>query len=68
MGNQLIKDYDIDKEQVCEGGACGLWKIYNGKKQDNTKRLVSIFIFDKSKASKIKKSREDVYTFLKREP
>lgn len=34
MGNQLIKDYDIQKDVTGEGGPGGHWKIYKGKKRD----------------------------------
>lgn len=32
MGNQLIKNYDIDKDPYSEGGLCSIWKIYRGVK------------------------------------
>jgi SCY1-like protein 2 len=67
MGNQLIKDYEIFKDDHFVGGAGGLWKIYSGRKLDKSAREVSIFIFDKKQVSKLKKSREDFYNFMRKE-
>jgi hypothetical protein len=46
MGNQLIKNFDVDKDPISIGGLNGLWKIYNGYKQDKARTPVSVFMFD----------------------
>ena len=68
MGNQLIKNYDIEKEPKAVGGIGSLWKIYQAVKQDKTKQEVSIFMFDKKVLDKIKKvEKEDFLVFLRKE-
>lgn len=69
MGNQLFKNYDVEKEPCCVGGHNGVWKIYNGVKQDSTKRKVSIWTFDKKNITDkaAKAAREEIAAFLKKE-
>jgi hypothetical protein len=47
MGNQLIKEYDIFKDSIAQGGSNALWKIYKAVTNNSIKREVSIFIFEK---------------------
>eukprot|EP01017_Pseudomicrothorax_dubius_P013364 TRINITY_DN1584_c0_g2_i1.p1 TRINITY_DN1584_c0_g2~~TRINITY_DN1584_c0_g2_i1.p1 ORF type:complete len:960 (-),score=147.21 TRINITY_DN1584_c0_g2_i1:2958-5837(-) len=68
MGNQLIKDYTIEKEPYGSAGLGNLWKIYRGVRTDASRRLVTIFILEKKQFKKIPKaSREQIYTIIRRE-
>ena len=71
MGNQLIKNYDIQKDSNGVGGFSSLWRIYPGVRQDKTTQgpnMVSIFMLDKKFLDRAGKNiREDLYTFLRKE-
>ncbi|KAM3131044.1 hypothetical protein pb186bvf_016856 [Paramecium bursaria] len=67
MGNQWIKDYDIDKKPFSSGGVGNIWKIHNAKKQ---KEEFSVFIFDKrclDKVIKNDKEKEQIFITLRKE-
>ena len=72
MGNQLIKNYDIQKDSTGVGGFNSFWKIYPGLRQDKTSsgpNMVSVFMLDKKFLDKASKSiREDLCVFLRKEP
>lgn len=71
MGNQLIKNYDIQKDCSGVGGYNSYWKIYPGLRQDRSLQgpnQVSIFMLDKKFLDKASKAiREDLYVFLRKE-
>lgn len=71
MGNQLIKNYDIQKEPSFVGGFASLWRIFPGTKQDRSTQgpsQVSIFMLDKKNFDKAHKTiKEDIFVFLRKE-
>ena len=72
MGNQLIKNYDIQKDSNGIAGFNSSWKIYPGIRQDKSTQgpnTVSIFMLEKKFWDRANKSlREDLYAFLRKEP
>lgn len=68
MGNQLIKNYDIQKDANGIAGHQCLWKIYKGTNQNLTQKNVSIFMIDKKPFEKINKQvKEEIFVFLRKE-
>ena len=72
MGNQLLKNYDIEKEYYIEAGFQCLWKVYYSYKlEDKSKLPYSAFVFKKSylKGKHIPNPiKDEVFSFLKKEP
>ena len=53
MGNAIAKKFDSPKDFSATAGHCGLYKIWQGKKQD-TSEEISVWTFDKSDLAKRK--------------
>ena len=47
MGNQLIKNVEISKEIISNGGHQGFWSIYTGHWADMSE--ISVFTIEKKK-------------------
>jgi hypothetical protein len=43
MGNQLTRDYDVDKAPAATGGPGGLWRVHDAVKK-GTGRAVSVWV------------------------
>ena len=68
MGNQLIKNYDIQKDANGIAGHQSLWKIYKGTNQNLAQKNVSILMIDKKPFEKVNKQvKEDIFVFLRKE-
>ena len=69
MGNPLIKDTQVDKEQIGNAGVNAQWEMRNGNRTDKGKAPVTIFWFDKKVIAKASsKIRDDYTAALKKEP
>lgn len=66
MGQNLFKDYTIEKNPAFTGGMQNLWKVYNAVKADQSAKKVSIFMFDKKQARK-SKNKEFVLDVIRKE-
>lgn len=68
MGNQLIKNTQIDKDPLGSAGTNAQWKMYNGNRLDKNKQQVTIFMFDKKIVSKFNQnSKEEYLNVLRKE-
>lgn len=74
MGNQLLKNHEINKENYVEGGFQNQWKLHFATKLDEKNQknnCFTAFIFKKSvlKHKNIPQAMKDEFlTFLKKEP
>lgn len=69
MGNQLIKNIDIDKDSFGSGGVGLLWKMYNARTTDKNKEQVVVYMYDKKMIfSLTPTAREEFLATLRREP
>ena len=65
MGSSLFPNYDIEKKPYLE---LKYWKIYKGSNK-TTKQCVSVFNFEKKNLDKKpEKERENILTYLRKEP
>ena len=68
MGNDLVKNYDLEKEPTGLAGLQSLWKVFSGSKKDKGKQIVSVFITEKKfldKSSKV--TREEGINILRKQ-
>ena len=69
MGNQLIKNINIEKESFLSGGVGVLWKLYKAQTTDKSKSPVVVFMYDKKMIfSLTPTAREEFLATLRREP
>lgn len=68
MGQSLLKNYTVEKENYMVGGYNCLWKIHKGKSKLKEGDLASVFVFDKKSLDKFKeKDREEILNILRKE-
>jgi hypothetical protein len=58
MGNAIAKKFDSPKDYSATAGHCGLYKIWEGKKQE-TSEDISVWTFDKGDLAKRKSNPLD---------
>ena len=58
MGNAIAKKFDSPKDYSATAGHCGLYKIWEGKKQE-TSEEISVWTFDKGDLAKRKSNPLD---------
>ena len=70
MGNQLLKNYDIAKDPICEGGPAGIWHIHRAtlKEKNNMggRTNCAMFILDKKALQQEMKGQKEEYLQLVR--
>ncbi|CEM33985.1 unnamed protein product [Vitrella brassicaformis CCMP3155] len=65
MGNQLLKNYDVQDEQR-EGGRFVKWKLVQGTHKERQSQSITCFVFEKKLADKLDKSlRESLFEVLR---
>ena len=68
MGQQLLKNFSVDKDVYMTGGFNNLWNIHKGYSKLKEGDLASIFVFEKRKLEKFKeKEKEEILVILRKE-
>lgn len=68
MGQNLLKNYTVDKESYMMGGYNCLWKIHKGRSRLKEGDLASVFVFEKKRLDKFSsKDKEEILNLLRKE-